>query len=177
MLKAAAEVLKVFPEVLFLLVYKPTYFHRLPSRKYVPVSSDDAQRLISELEVAANQLGIQRSVRFIEWSESVAEIMAACDFVVAPFLSDRFSSVSLLEAMAMGKPIIATDLGESREIVKNGINGYLVSPGDVNDLAGKILQLLRTPEELDLLSQRARAESQRYSVRRTFRRLRISTQI
>jgi glycosyltransferase involved in cell wall biosynthesis len=163
LLKAAAEVLKVSPGVLFLLVYKPTYFHRLPSRKYVPVSTDNARRMINELKAAANQLGIERSVQFIEWPENIDETVAACDFVVAPFLSDRFSSVSLLEAMAMRKPAIATDLGEARQIVKNGINGYLVPAGDVNGLAGKMLKLLQEPGELNLMRQQAWAESQQYS--------------
>jgi glycosyltransferase involved in cell wall biosynthesis len=90
---------------------------------------------------------------------------------VAPFLSRRFSSVSLLEAIAMCKPVIATDLGECHEIVKNGINGYLVPPGDVNELARKILRLLKEPRELALMSQQARAESQQYSARTCARTL------
>jgi glycosyltransferase involved in cell wall biosynthesis len=163
-LKSAAEVLKVFPQVLFLLVYKPTYFHRLPSRNYVRVSPADMQRMTAGLEALATQLGIERNVRFIEWPENVDETMAACDLVVAPFLSSRFSSVSLLEAMAMGKPLVATDLGESSEIVKHGVNGYLVSPGKVDDMTGKILKLLKEPQEATDMGQRARADSMQYSV-------------
>jgi glycosyltransferase involved in cell wall biosynthesis len=164
LLKAAAEVLKVFPDAVFLLVYKPTYFHRLPSRKYVQVPSADTQRMVNDLESLAKQLEITSRVRFIEWPANLDQTMAACDFVVAPFLSERFSSVALVEAMAVRKPVIATDLGELREIVKNGVNGYLVRPGDVHELAAMMLKLLREPEETVRMSEQAWAESQQYSV-------------
>jgi glycosyltransferase involved in cell wall biosynthesis len=66
--------------------------------------------------------------------------------------------------MARGKPLVATDLGESSEIVKHGVNGYLVSPGKVDDMTGKILKLLKEPQEATDMGQRARADSMQYSV-------------
>ena len=71
----------------------------------------------------------------------------------------------------MRKPAIATDLGEAREIVKDGVNGYLVPAGDVNSLAGKMLKLLQKPGELNLMRQQAWAESQQYSVENCARTL------
>jgi glycosyltransferase involved in cell wall biosynthesis len=79
-------------------------------------------------------------------------------------LSDRFSSVNLLEAMALGKPVIATDLGEQRQIIEHGIDGYLVGPGDVNELSGAILKALSIPPELERMGQQARKKSEGYSV-------------
>ena len=64
----------------------------------------------------------------------------------------------------MGKPAVATNIGELCEVVQDGVNGYLVPPGDAGELAGKILKLLTHPEELDRMSRNARQESQRYSV-------------
>jgi glycosyltransferase involved in cell wall biosynthesis len=164
LLKAAGEVLNAFPNALFLLVYKPTYFHRLPNRQYVPVARAEAEGKVTELEALARRLGIGHKVRFIEWPEDIDELVAACDLIVAPFLSERFSSVNLLEAMAMGKPIIATDVGEQREVIENGINGYLVSPGDVQELAGRIVQVLTHPEELDHMGHQARTKSEQHSI-------------
>jgi glycosyltransferase involved in cell wall biosynthesis len=163
LLRAACEVLKAFPKVLFLVVYKPTYYHRLPNQRYVQVSRSDAGSKVGQLEALAKGLGIEKRVRFIEWPENVDGWIAACDLIVAPFLSERFSSVNLLEAMAMGKPIIATDLGEQREIIKNGANGYLVAPGDVKELAAKIMGVLTHPEELNRLNCQAKAIAESYS--------------
>jgi glycosyltransferase involved in cell wall biosynthesis len=162
-LSTAAAALTVFPELLFLILYKPTYFHRLPNQSYVPVSGSDIQAKAKDLERLAETLGIRKSVRFVEWPPNVDEWISACDLIMAPFLSDRFSSVNLLEAMAMGKPVVATDVGEQREIVDHGIDGYLVSPGDVKGLAESILQILTKPEALDQISLRARAKAEQYS--------------
>ena len=162
-LAAAAAALKVFPELLFLILYKPTYFHRLPNQSYVPVSGADIQGKAMGLEGLAETLGIRGNVRFMESPDNVDEWISACDLIVAPFLSDRFSSVNLLEAMAMGKPVISTDIGEQREIIQNGIDGFLVSPGDVEGLAEAILQVLTKPEALDQMSRRARAKAEQYS--------------
>ncbi len=163
LLHAAREVLQAFPDTLFLVMYKPTRFHRLPSRKYVHVSSVD-EGPAAGLQALASDLGIQEKVRFVEWPENLDELVSACDFMVAPFLSERFSSVHLLEAMAMGKPAIATDMGEMCEVVKDGVNGYLIPPGNAGELAQKILKLLTHPKELDRMSGHARRESQQYSV-------------
>ncbi|GAG12492.1 unnamed protein product, partial [marine sediment metagenome] len=89
---------------------------------------------------------------------------AMSDCVVAPFMTKRFSSVHLLEAMAKGKPIIATDLGEQREFIENGVNGYLVSPGDEEALALKIHQVIGDKEEFLRLTEQARIKSEKYSL-------------
>jgi glycosyltransferase involved in cell wall biosynthesis len=164
LLSAAAAVLEVLPELLFLIVYKPTYFHRLPNQSYVPVSGADIHGKAADLQSLAGTLGISKNVRFIEWSENVDDWISACDLIVAPFLSDRFSSVNLLEAMATGKPVVATDLGEQREIIEHGIDGYLVPPGNVKQMTDRILQLLESPQELKKMGQQARKKSEEYCV-------------
>jgi glycosyltransferase involved in cell wall biosynthesis len=163
LLTAAAGALKVLPDLLFLIVYKPTYFHRLPSQSYVPVSGADIQGRAMELEGFADALGIRQNVRFIEWPENIDEWISACDLIVAPFLSDRFSSVHLLEAMALGKPVVATDVGEQREIIDHGTDGYLVPPGNVQEMTERILQVLTIPQELVRIGQQARKKSEDYS--------------
>jgi glycosyltransferase involved in cell wall biosynthesis len=119
---------------------------------------------VTELEALARRLGIEQKVRFIAWPEDINALVAACDLIVAPFLSERFSSVNLLEAMAIGKPIIATNLGEQREIIQHGGNGYLVAPGNVQELAERILQILTRADELEAMSRGAQARSEQYSV-------------
>ena len=163
LLAAAARVVREVPDCCFVLLYQATHFHRLPSRKYVPVSAADVEAQVEELTGQIERLGLTESVRLVEWPANLGEYIAACEFVVAPFLSERFSSVHLLEAMAKGKPLVATALGEQGEIVKDGINGYLVPPGRAEELAGRIGQLLKNPAELQRLGDRAREDAERYS--------------
>jgi glycosyltransferase involved in cell wall biosynthesis len=157
-------VLKAFPKVFLFVVYKPTYFHRLPNQKYVAASASESETETAKLETLIGGLGIGNSIRLIRWNDQIDDLISACDLIVAPFLSPRFSSVNLLEAMAMGKPIIATDLGEQREIIKNGINGYLVPPAKEVALAEKIVAVLSRPDELKRLSGGAKTSAESYSV-------------
>ncbi len=164
LLRTACEVLKVSPNTIFVIVYKPTYYHRVP-KAYEKISSiHDMEAKKAELVDLAKKLGIERNVHFVELLDDPDEIVSICDFIVAPFLNDRFSSVHLLESMAMGKPIIATDMGEQRLIIKNGVNGYLVSSGNVKELSQTILRLLDNPEKLNQMSLQAREMSKQYGV-------------
>ncbi len=163
-LKAAAEVLKSSPNTIFILIYKPTQFHRPPDSRYLGNEQVNDEAQVADLETLVEELGIKGAVRLIQSPGNVDELVAAFDLFVAPFLSARFSSVNLLEAMAMRKTIIATDLGDSREIIVDGINGYLVPVGDIESLANKILEALDQPQELEHLGSKARETAEQYSV-------------
>jgi glycosyltransferase involved in cell wall biosynthesis len=163
LLEATARVARHVPNLRVALIYKPTYFHRRPNQKYVNASTVDADAQVAELRGRIAALGLADMVRLIEWPDDVGDYVAAADFLVAPFLSERFSSVNLLEAMARGKPLIATDLGEPREIVRDDVSGYLVAPGDVDALATRIRQLAESPALVERLGRGAYAEGQRHS--------------
>ncbi len=171
LLRAAAEVRKTNPNVLFVLTFKPTRFHRLPNQKYVEVTQADADSQIKAIEDEVKRLGVGDVVRLVEWPESVDELIASCDVIVAPFESERFSSVYLVEAMAKGKPLVATDMGEQREIITSGKNGYLVAPADADELAARISQLVNDRGERERLGREARAEAENYSATAYARRL------
>ena len=172
LLEAAGLVLNTLPDAVFVVVYKTTLFHRLPSRRYVEVTRLERDCHLNDLQEQAQRLGIEDKVRFIEWPENLSELVSACDLVVAPFLSERFSSVSLLEAMARGKPLIATDLGEQRELITQGVNGYLVPPGDAGALADRISECLAQPAEgVAEMGRQARATAREHSADAHARRL------
>jgi glycosyltransferase involved in cell wall biosynthesis len=171
LIEVAGEVIRSVPEALFVVVYRPTLYHRLPSKRYVPITDADRDGQVDILRSMARAKGVEASIRFIEWSDALQDFMAACDIVVAPFLSERFSSVSLLEALAMGKPLVATDLGEQREIVRNGFNGYLVRPGDVTGMSDRLVHLLTNGPELERMARQARTDAEQYSAAANARRL------
>lgn len=77
-------------------------------------------------------------------SSEVKEVMKDCYAFVLPSLSEGFGRV-FIEAMAVGKPVIATRVGGVPEIVRDGENGFLIEPKDVNALVEKLRYLISNP--------------------------------
>lgn len=103
-------------------------------------------RFSVELERLANRLGIAERVRFTGFRTDVREILAASDIYAMPTFEEP-CAVAFLEAMAMGKAIVALDSGGTPEMITNGVTGLLSPVGDVDALASNISRLLRSPEE------------------------------
>ena len=78
--------------------------------------------------------------------------MASMDLAVHPSLSDSFPQ-ALIEAMAVGTPVIATNVGGIPEIVSHNLTGVLVPPGDASPLARAILDLYRDPQRRQMLGK------------------------
>ena len=101
--------------------------------------------LRQKLEQMTIDLGIAENVRFLGWRTDVAGVMAAFDIFCLPSLSEGMGKV-LVEAMAMGKPIVASDVGGIKDIVLHGENGVLVPVGDVAAWVEAIGRLCGDPE-------------------------------
>jgi glycosyltransferase involved in cell wall biosynthesis len=80
-------------------------------------------------------------VRFLGFREDVATLLSLMDIFVLPSLSEGLS-IALLEAMAAGKPVVATNVGGNPELVVDGETGYSVPPRDADALATKLRSLL-----------------------------------
>jgi len=87
-------------------------------------------------------LGLAGSVLFTGFLSNPAEIMAAFDVAVLPSLFEGMGRV-LLEAMAMERPVVASRAGGIPDLVEDGVNGFLVNPGDVSDLRAALTQILK----------------------------------
>ena len=74
-------------------------------------------------------------------AKGVREILASSDILVNPSYGEGMPT-AVLEAGAMGLPVIASDVGGTGEIIQHGKNGYLVHPGNVSELRQKIKKLL-----------------------------------
>jgi len=90
-------------------------------------------------------LGLAQSAYFIGRCERLPELLAVSDVCVLSSTSEGFSN-SILEYMAAGKPVVATDVGGTREAVIEGVTGFLVTPGDDQTLAVRIIELLMNPQ-------------------------------
>lgn len=110
----------------------------------------------------AETLGIGRNVRFLGYRDDVAAVLAGLDIFALPSLSEGLP-LSLLEAMAAGKPVIASNVGGIPEVIRDGDSGLLARPAAPTELADGILTLLA-----DRLRARAMAENARAIVSARF---------
>jgi glycosyltransferase involved in cell wall biosynthesis len=115
------------------------------------------------LRSEALKSGKNGSVRFLGWRNDVEEIMPLFDVFVLPSLNEGMGRV-LVEAMAAGKPVIASNVGGIPDLVKEGRNGLLVPPADSDALASNIIKLVLNPDEARKMGERGRDMCDRYGV-------------
>jgi len=97
-----------------------------------------------ELERRAHELGVIRETLFLGYQEDVAPFYAAFDALVLPS-SNEGTPVSAIEALAAGRPVVATRVGGVPDVVQEGEDGFLVEAGATDDLAERLAQLARDP--------------------------------
>jgi glycosyltransferase involved in cell wall biosynthesis len=109
----------------------------------------------SYLEALSQKLGLESKVAFLGEQREVGPYLAAFD-VAALTSETEGCSNSVLEAMAVGKPVVATDVGGNRELIDNGETGFLVPFGDPKALSEAIIRLLRDPVLARMIGERAK---------------------
>ena len=116
-----------------------------------------------DLRAEALKAGANGRVNFLGWRNDIDEILPIFDIFVLPSLNEGMGRV-LVEAMATGKPIVASNVGGIPDLVKHNHNGLLVPPGDEKALAASIKQLLDDPEKAKLMGQRGRERCRQFSL-------------
>jgi L-malate glycosyltransferase len=122
-------------------------------RTRIVVAGDGPLR--DELRETARRLHVDGACRFLGARDDVHDVLAALDVFVLPSLDEGIPMV-LLEAMALGKPIVASAVGGIPEIVTHGVSGLLVAPDDEQALADACLGLARDPARARALGEEAR---------------------
>ncbi len=115
---------------------------------------------LEDLMQEAEQLGISGNVRFLGFRDDVPSLLRAMDVFVLPSLSEGLP-LSILEALALEKPVVATNVGGIPEIVDDGVSGYLVPPADSRQLADRISEALADSETATALAKAGRKKVQR----------------
>lgn len=112
--------------------------------------------LREELEAQAEEEQLSRTVRFLGEREDAPALMTAADAFILSSVWEALP-LAMLEAMACGKPVIATSVGGVPEVVRDGVEGLLVPPGDADSLAEAMTRMMDMPAEtLAQMGRRAR---------------------
>ena len=106
------------------------------------------------LQRLAKTLSVEKNVLWLGYQKDPRKFLSISDIVLVP--SFETFSIAMLEAFAMGKPIIAADLGGSPEMLIDGVNGFLVKHKDIYSIVSKVNTLIFDPEYKKCLSQNAR---------------------
>lgn len=122
----------------YLLKAMQVVLQQYPSATLVLVGRGDLEASLKE---QANQLGIEKQVRFLGLRQDIPNLLAIMSIFVMPSLSEGLS-LALLEAMVAGRPVVATRVGGNAELVVNGETGFLVESKDSEALAAAICTLL-----------------------------------
>ncbi len=117
------------------------------------------------VEQCADELQLRSHLRLAGHQDDAAEWIAAMDIVASPSLGEPFGMV-ILEAMALGKPVVATRAAGPLEIIEDGENGLLVEPGSASELAGALRSLATEPALRVRLAAAATERLARYDVPR-----------
>jgi glycosyltransferase involved in cell wall biosynthesis len=118
------------------------------------------------VEQRAHELGIMRDTLFLGYQDDVAGYHAAFDAFVLPSTNEG-TPVTAIEALAAGRPVVATRVGGVPDVVRDGTDGFLVETGAIDDLAERLERLARDEALRERMGKAGRARVlPRYSVAR-----------
>jgi glycosyltransferase involved in cell wall biosynthesis len=115
-----------------------------------------------ELQDLATRLGLGARMRWLGQLADVRPVLAAADVVVMPSLAEGLG-VAAIEAMAAGRPVVASAVGGLPELIADGEQGLLVPPGDPDALAGALGRCLADPALCARLAAAGRLRAEAFS--------------
>ncbi|MBE9575075.1 MAG: glycosyltransferase family 4 protein, partial [Proteobacteria bacterium] len=152
---------------LYLLKAMEVIWQTNPEIHLVYVGKGDLEE---EVRSEVSRTGVSEKVTFLGWRDDIPEIMQVLDIFVLPSLNEGMGRV-LVEAMAAGKPIVASNVGGIPDLVKDGQNGFLVKPGDSKSLSFAIKKLLDDKKMREEMGKKGRAMAGNYSVKKMVKKI------
>lgn len=151
----------------YLLKAMEYIWQKYPETAVVFVGKGD---LDMDLRTQALQMSANGKVKFLGWREDIDQIMPVFDMLVLPSLNEGMGRV-LVEAMAAGKPVVASSVGGIPDLVRHGETGYLVPPADEKALADGIKKLLDDPGKAWEMGQQGKKHCQQFSLEAMIKKL------
>lgn len=111
----------------------------------------------AELEEIIRREGLEEHVKILGWRSDALEILSLMDILIHPSLAEGFGR-AVLEALALGKAVVASAVGGLREIIRDGENGFLIKPGDTEAIVDRVDRLAADPALRKKFGDAARRE-------------------
>jgi glycosyltransferase involved in cell wall biosynthesis len=139
----------------------------IPDVRFVLVGVGPLEAAVRE---EAARLGVTDSMIFAGFRNDVPRVVSSCDVFT---LASRYEglSIALMEAMALGRPVVVTSAGGLPEIVSDGVDGLVVPPGDVQELARGLITVLRDQPLRERLGHAAHLRASGFDIRKTVARV------
>ncbi|MDB9373526.1 glycosyltransferase family 4 protein [Nodularia sphaerocarpa] len=115
------------------------------------------QDYVQQLHEQVAQLKLENRVKFLGFRADVPQLMAACDLVAHTSTAPEPFGRVIVEAMLCGKPVVAAKAGGAMELVEHGVNGFLVTPGEIAELAEVINTCVAEREMTATIANHGRA--------------------
>jgi glycosyltransferase involved in cell wall biosynthesis len=134
---------------------------------------EGSEAYLKEIQALIRKERLEKDIIFTGWRNDVNSVISDLDILVqaSTTFPEGLSGV-LLEAMALEKPVIATRISGSTDVVIDGETGFLVNPGDVMEMAEKIVYLLTNPVEAKSMGNRGKRRVEDYfNIRITTQRI------
>lgn len=147
----------------YLLRSIPMVLDHLPNTRFVVVGAEfeTQSAYISMLHSLVKRLGIENQVTFLGQRNDIPELLASFDLFVLPSVNEG-TPLAIMEAMAMEKPVVATNVGGVLDVVVQGETGIVVTSEDPCLLADAIVSLLRNPSRRIAMGKKGRQRVEKY---------------
>lgn len=142
LIEAVPEILKSIPEAVFYIV------------------GDGPQ--YKNIEAHIEKLSLKDKVVMMGHREDIPEILASLDVVVHPSYANEGVPQSVLQALAMERPVVASDAGAVKEVVIDGETGFLIPPRKVEEITAKVVTLYKNRELGKVFGKRGRTLVERF---------------
>lgn len=142
-IKAARIIADCLPDVVFILM------------------GNKFKNFFSELVLRTKELGLKNKVHFLDFHEDIIPVYRAIDILVLASWNETFGR-TIVEAMLMEKPVVATRCGGPEEIVLNGETGFLVPMCSPEDLAKSIMRIVSNPSLAEHMGEAGRKRAIEY---------------
>jgi len=122
----------------------PRVLERFPAARFVFAGNGPQE---DNIRARITALGLERQVTMLGLRNDIPDILASIDLFVLPTLQEALGT-SFLEAMAMEKPVIGSNVDGVGEVIRDGVNGRLLEPGKPELLADAIVEMLDNPQRM-----------------------------
>ena len=125
-------------------------------------------KYLQKLHRQVVELGLENRVRFLGFRHNIPQLMTACNLIAHTSIAPEPFGRVIVEAMLCGKTVIASKAGGATELVENGKNGLLVTPGNAEELAYIVTDCYHNQESIKVIGNQAKTiASQNFNIKQT----------